>query len=60
MAEEPHDDGQRNALLVEVHGFGFAKHVAVNVLRDGGAVAASESAPCLSTAETVSTESAVG
>ena len=34
VAEEPHDDRQRDALLVEVHGLGLAQHVAVDVLRD--------------------------
>ena len=40
VAEEAHDDRQRDALLVEVHGFGFAQHVAVDVLRDRGALSA--------------------
>src|SRR6476659_5175574 len=34
VAEETHDDRQRNPLLVEVHRFGFAQQVAVDVLRD--------------------------
>ena len=34
MAEEAHDDRQRDALLVEVHRFGFAQQVAVDVLWD--------------------------
>jgi HTH-like domain/Integrase core domain len=38
VAEESHDDRQRDALLVEVHGLGLAQHVAVDALREGGAV----------------------
>ena len=40
MAEKTHDDRQRDALLVEVHGFGFAQHVAVDVLGDRRALCA--------------------
>jgi len=38
VAEETHDDRQRDTLLVEVHGLGFAQQVAVDVLRDRTAV----------------------
>src|SRR5271163_4405506 len=34
VAEEAHDDRQRYALLVEIHRFGFAHQVAVDVRRD--------------------------
>ncbi len=34
MAEEAHDDRQRDALLVEIHRLGFAQQVAVDVRRD--------------------------
>ncbi len=34
VAEEAHDDRERDALLVEVHRFGFAQQVAVDVRRD--------------------------
>ena len=34
VAKEAHDDRQRNPLLVEVHGFGLAQQVAVDVRRD--------------------------
>src|SRR5665647_2460421 len=34
VAEEAHDDRQRDALLVEVHGLGLAQHVAMDVLWD--------------------------
>src|SRR5262245_38686359 len=40
VTEETHDDRQRNALLVEVHGFGLTQHVAVDVLRDRRALCA--------------------
>ena len=36
VAEEPHDDRQRDALLVEVHGLGLAQQVAVDVGGDAG------------------------
>ena len=32
MAEEAHNERQRDALLVEVHGLGLAQHVAVDVI----------------------------
>ncbi len=34
MAEQLHDDRQRYPLFIEVHGFGFPQHVAVQFLRD--------------------------
>ena len=34
VAEEAHDDRQRDTLLVEIHRFGFAHQVAVDVRRD--------------------------
>jgi hypothetical protein len=37
VAEKPHDDWQRDPLLVKVHGLGLAQHVAVDVARNGGA-----------------------
>ena len=43
VAEEPHNDGKRNALLVKVHGFGFSQHVAMDRLRDRGTAQAAGS-----------------
>ena len=60
MAEEPHDDGQRDALPVEVHGLGLAEHVAVDVAWQGGQLARAVRAACVSTDETVLAESPVG
>ena len=40
MAEETHDDRQRDTLLVEIHRFGFAHQVAVDVRRDRRALSA--------------------
>ncbi len=37
VAEEPHNNRQWDAMLVEVHGLGFAQHVAVNPGRHRGA-----------------------
>jgi len=34
VTEEPHDDRQRDPLLVEVHGLSFAQHVAVDIFRN--------------------------
>lgn len=37
LVEQAHDDRQRDALLVEVHGLGLAQHVAVDALGHRGA-----------------------
>jgi HTH-like domain/Integrase core domain len=47
VAEESHDDRQRDPLLVKVHGFGLAQQVAVDVLGDRGTFLARNSGSLL-------------
>lgn len=62
VAEQPHDDRQRDALLVEVHGLGLAEHVAVGPVLSGidGQPARAVSAAAVITFATVSADSRVG